>query len=167
MPPLTTGFAPRRAGLKDSEPQMRSAEAAILAAAAATGARSRPDRRPRREDDRPYKRPKVKPQQGRACSAACASMSAWPSPARCCSPRASASTGCSAWAAADVDGAGAHRRCDAGQAGPGAGRRRHGGTRKVRGLRRDRRRCRSRQRRDAGLDATRLLAPASPTWPAS
>lgn len=38
VPPLTTGFAPRRAAIKETEPQVTSAEAAILAAAAATGA---------------------------------------------------------------------------------------------------------------------------------
>src|SRR5690606_36315296 len=38
VPPLTTGFAPRRSALKDNEPQVQSAEAAILAAAAASGA---------------------------------------------------------------------------------------------------------------------------------
>jgi hypothetical protein len=62
VPPLTTGFAPRRAAIKDTEPQIHSAEAAILAAAAASGA----------DVDRfdgkvapvaaanPYKRPKAK-----------------------------------------------------------------------------------------------------------
>ena len=62
MPPLTTGFAPRRAGLKDNEPQVRSAEAAILAAAAATGAQvGRIEGET--QEDRPYKRGKIKPQK--------------------------------------------------------------------------------------------------------
>jgi len=62
VPPLTTGFAPRRAGLKDNEPQMKSAEAAILAAAAATGAQvGRIDSAT--EEDRTYKRVKMKPQK--------------------------------------------------------------------------------------------------------
>lgn len=62
VPPLNTGFAPRRAGLKDNEPQVRSAEAAILAAAAATGAEvGRIE--PRSDDDRPYKRVKAKPEK--------------------------------------------------------------------------------------------------------
>lgn len=65
VPPLTTGFAPRRAAIKETEPQIHSAEAAILAAAAASGA----------DVDRlggqvaseaaasPYKRPKAKPEK--------------------------------------------------------------------------------------------------------
>ena len=62
VPPLTTGFAPRRAGLKDNEPQVRSAEAAILAAAAATGAQvGRIEGET--QEDRPYKRGKIKPQK--------------------------------------------------------------------------------------------------------
>jgi hypothetical protein len=62
VPPLTTGFAPRRAGLKDNEPQMKSAEAAILAAAAATGAEvGRIDAHT--ADDRAHKRVKIKPQK--------------------------------------------------------------------------------------------------------
>lgn len=62
VPPLTTGFAPRRAALKDNEPQVRSAEAAILAAAAATGAEvGRIE--PGADDDRPYKRVKAKPEK--------------------------------------------------------------------------------------------------------
>ncbi|MHB1109367.1 MAG: hypothetical protein ACYCZU_03460, partial [Devosia sp.] len=62
VPPLTTGFAPRRAGLKDNEPQMKSAEAAILAAAAATGAEvGRIDAES--GDERPYKRVKMKPRK--------------------------------------------------------------------------------------------------------
>ncbi|HEY0918702.1 SPOR domain-containing protein, partial [Devosia sp.] len=59
VPPLTTGFAPRRAGLKDNEPQVRSAEAAILAAAAATGAEVG-RLGPASGDDSPYKRPRGK-----------------------------------------------------------------------------------------------------------
>lgn len=59
VPPLTTGFAPRRAGLKDREPPMQAAEDAILAAAAATGAEvNRVDTEA--VDDNPYKR-KVRP----------------------------------------------------------------------------------------------------------
>ena len=62
VPPLTTGFAPRRAGLRDNEPQLKSAEAAILAAAAATGAEvGRIDSET--GDERPYKRVKLKPQK--------------------------------------------------------------------------------------------------------
>ena len=61
VPPLTTGFAPRRAGLKDNEPQVRSAEAAILAAAAATGAEVRINSAA--GDGGPYKRSKIKPQK--------------------------------------------------------------------------------------------------------
>lgn len=57
VPPLTTGFAPRRSELKDREPPMQSAEEAILAAAAATG--SRVDAVA--DDRRPAKRMKVKP----------------------------------------------------------------------------------------------------------
>lgn len=38
VPPLTTGFAPRRAALKDAEPSIPASEAAILAAAAAGSA---------------------------------------------------------------------------------------------------------------------------------
>lgn len=59
VPPLTTAFAPRRAGLKDSEPQVRSAEAAILAAAAATGAEVGRISPPT-GDDHPYKRSRIK-----------------------------------------------------------------------------------------------------------
>jgi hypothetical protein len=60
VPPLNTQFAPRRSGLKDSEPPMQSAEAAILAAAAATGAEVGRVDAPG-NDGRPYKRMKVKP----------------------------------------------------------------------------------------------------------
>jgi hypothetical protein len=60
VPPLNTGFAPRRAQLKDNEPQMQSAEAAILAAAAASGSDVDRVDAPM-VDDRPYKRMKVKP----------------------------------------------------------------------------------------------------------
>jgi hypothetical protein len=60
VPPLNTAFAPRRSNLKDTEPQVQSAEAAILAAAAASGAEvGRVDAQA--GDDRPYKRMKVKP----------------------------------------------------------------------------------------------------------
>lgn len=38
VPPLTTGFAPRRAAIKDAEPSIPASEAAILAAAAAVSA---------------------------------------------------------------------------------------------------------------------------------
>lgn len=62
VPPLNTGFAPRRAGLKDNEPQMKSAEAAILAAAAATGAEVGRINMAAAEE-RPYKRVKIKPQK--------------------------------------------------------------------------------------------------------
>lgn len=65
VPPLTTAFAPRRTELKDREPPMQSAEAAILAAAAATGARvDHLDG----EDHRPVKRMKVKPPKSRGMS---------------------------------------------------------------------------------------------------
>jgi len=70
VPPLTTGFAPRRAALKDTEPQVNSAEAAILAAAAATGADvgsldgAIADEAPAT----PYKRPKAKPEKRAAMS---------------------------------------------------------------------------------------------------
>ena len=60
VPPLNSGFAPRRANMRDREPQVDAAEAAILAAAAASGADV--DRvEPLESDDRPYKRMKVKP----------------------------------------------------------------------------------------------------------
>ncbi len=60
VPPLNAGFAPRRAAIKDSEPQVHSAEAAILAAAAGADAdrfdaRIAPD-----AAASPYKRPKAK-----------------------------------------------------------------------------------------------------------
>lgn len=62
VPPLTTGFAPRRAALKDTEPQVPSAEAAILAAAAASGAEvGRIDGMAAEQS--PYKRPKSKPER--------------------------------------------------------------------------------------------------------
>jgi hypothetical protein len=57
VPPLNSGFAPRRANMRDREPQVDSAEAAILAAAAASGA----DVDRVEGEDRPYKRMKVKP----------------------------------------------------------------------------------------------------------
>ncbi|MGN6486467.1 MAG: hypothetical protein ACTHLT_01440 [Devosia sp.] len=61
VPPLTTGFAPRRAALKDTEPQLASAEAAILAAAAASGADvGRVDGQHAAEAPGPYKRPRAK-----------------------------------------------------------------------------------------------------------
>jgi len=65
VPPLTTGFAPRRAALKDTEPQIASAEAAILAAAAASGADvGRLDGQIAAEAPAsPYKRPKAKPEK--------------------------------------------------------------------------------------------------------
>jgi hypothetical protein len=59
VPPLNTQFAPRRAGLKDDGGQA-SAEDAILAAAAATGAQV--DRiEPSVGEETPYRRLKVKP----------------------------------------------------------------------------------------------------------
>ena len=62
VPPLTTGFAPRRASLRESEPQVPSAEAAILAAAAASGAEvGRMDEV--RVEPSPYKRAKAKPER--------------------------------------------------------------------------------------------------------
>jgi hypothetical protein len=65
VPPLNTAFAPRRTELKDREPPMQSAEAAILAAAAATGAQvDHLDG----EDRRPVKRMKVKPPKSRGMS---------------------------------------------------------------------------------------------------
>jgi len=65
VPPLTTGFAPRRAAIKDTEPQVPSAEAAILAAAAASGAEvGRIDGGMSAEQRQsPYKRPKAKPER--------------------------------------------------------------------------------------------------------
>lgn len=63
VPPLATAFAPRRAGLKDTEPQVRSAEAAILAAAAATGAEVGRIGSATAED-RAYRRPKASAPRG-------------------------------------------------------------------------------------------------------
>jgi len=61
VPPLTTQFAPRRSSLKD-DASHASAEDAILAAAAATGARV--DRvEPSVGEESPYRRLKVKPQR--------------------------------------------------------------------------------------------------------
>ena len=63
VPPLNTSFGPRRANLKEKdreEPQVQSAEAAILAAAAASGSEVGRLDAPRSED-RPYRRMKVKP----------------------------------------------------------------------------------------------------------
>ena len=68
VPPLNTGFAPRRTELKDREPTMRSAEDAILAAAAATGARVDHVNHLDAEDRRPVKRMKVKPPKSRGFS---------------------------------------------------------------------------------------------------
>lgn len=70
VPPLSTSFAPRRTDIKDRggrdrEPPMESAEAAILAAAAATGAQVD---RFEGEDRRPVKRMKVKPPKSRGMS---------------------------------------------------------------------------------------------------
>jgi hypothetical protein len=59
VPPLTTQFAPRRSGLKDDGGQA-SAEDAILAAAAATGAQV-DHIEPTVGDESPYRRLKVKP----------------------------------------------------------------------------------------------------------
>lgn len=62
VPPLNTGFAPRRAAIKDAEPQIHSAEAAILAAAAASNVDAdRFDGQVAPEAKAsPYKRPKAK-----------------------------------------------------------------------------------------------------------
>ena len=61
VPPLTTQFAPRRSNIKE-DPGASSAEDAILAAAAASGAEvGRID--PSLGDDSPYRRLKVKPQK--------------------------------------------------------------------------------------------------------
>ncbi len=68
VPPLNTAFAPRRTELKDREPPMRSAEDAILAAAAATGARVDHVDHLDTEDRRPVKRMKVKPPKSRGVS---------------------------------------------------------------------------------------------------
>jgi hypothetical protein len=71
VPPLSTGFGPRRANLKDKqdrvEPQVESAEAAILAAAAASGAEVGRLDTPQ-SDERPYRRMKVKPPKTNAVS---------------------------------------------------------------------------------------------------
>jgi len=71
VPPLNTAFAPRRTELKDREPPMHSAEAAILAAAAATGAQvdhlDGDDRRPAKPL-KPVKRMQVKPPRSRGMS---------------------------------------------------------------------------------------------------
>lgn len=65
VPPLTTGFAPRRAGLnKDAEPQVEAAEAAILAAAAAASE----DVEPAPVRGRQPKRMKVRPQRSAGLS---------------------------------------------------------------------------------------------------
>ncbi len=67
VPPLTTGFAPRRAAIKESEATVSSAEAAILAAAASAGAEvDRNDSRVRA--NQAYRRPKAKPEQKRTAS---------------------------------------------------------------------------------------------------
>jgi hypothetical protein len=59
VPPLTTGFAPRRASLKDNEPSIPSAEAAILAASAAAGGEP-----PRLDLNSPaFSRPKARPER--------------------------------------------------------------------------------------------------------
>ncbi len=60
VPPLSTGFAPRRAGIKDGANRATSPEDAILAAAAASGAEVGRIEAPE-PDSRPYKRMKVKP----------------------------------------------------------------------------------------------------------
>lgn len=57
VPPLTTGFAPRRAALKDNEINVSSAEAAIRAAAAAADADVDVDAEP------PMKRPRARREQ--------------------------------------------------------------------------------------------------------
>ncbi|HHY48602.1 MAG TPA: hypothetical protein GYA10_02500 [Alphaproteobacteria bacterium] len=59
VPPLGSAFGPRRANMREKEPPIESAEAAILAAAAASGAEV--DRVEAPADERPYKRMKVKP----------------------------------------------------------------------------------------------------------
>ena len=66
VPPLTTGFAPRRAGLKDVESRTRSAEAAILAAAAATGAEVGRVEHAVGGEDAPYRRSRVTPPNTRS-----------------------------------------------------------------------------------------------------
>ena len=67
VPPLTTGFAPRRAAIKETESTVSSAEAAILAAAASAGAEV--DRSEvRNRSTQAYRRPKAKPEQKRTAS---------------------------------------------------------------------------------------------------
>jgi hypothetical protein len=62
VPPLTTAFAPRRTNIKEDKTNAASAEDAILAAAAASGAEvGRIE--PAVGDDSPYRRLKVKPQR--------------------------------------------------------------------------------------------------------
>ena len=63
VPPLTTGFAPRRAALKDNDSHVPSAEAAILAAAAAAGAETGRIEGNVTGDSSPYKRPRAKPEK--------------------------------------------------------------------------------------------------------
>ncbi|MBK8082974.1 MAG: SPOR domain-containing protein [Devosia sp.] len=64
VPPLTTGFAPRRAGIRDAEPHVSSPEAAILAAAAASGAEvGRIDAGGVQREASPYTRPRAKPER--------------------------------------------------------------------------------------------------------
>ncbi len=64
VPPLNTGFAPRRTALKDAEPPVSSPEAAILAAAAASGAEvGRIDTGRSDREASPYKRPKAQPER--------------------------------------------------------------------------------------------------------
>jgi hypothetical protein len=65
-PPLNTSFAAPRRAAKD-EPRVESAEAAILAAAAASGSTVDRVEAPA-SDDRPYKRMKVKPPKTRGVS---------------------------------------------------------------------------------------------------
>lgn len=60
VPPLTTGFAPRRAAIKDTEPRVSDAEAAILAAAAAADTDTLRVEKPVTAGAAPYKRQKVK-----------------------------------------------------------------------------------------------------------
>lgn len=60
VPPLNTSFGPRRSGLRETEPQVDSAEAAIMAAAADSDADFDAVDTPS-DEDRPYKRMRVKP----------------------------------------------------------------------------------------------------------
>jgi hypothetical protein len=60
VPPLNTSFGPRRSGLREHEPHVESAEEAIMAAAAASGADLGEVESPHAED-RPYKRMRVRP----------------------------------------------------------------------------------------------------------